>query len=116
MSILNLTETFSYDNTIESIEFHSYKPYVTSFNFNDEIRIPINQQDLYVLPSESALYIEGNIAVVNRETKLPVASVQFTNNPILHLFQDIRYELNGIAIDKIKNAGNTTPWMRLLQR
>lgn len=57
ISILNSSDYFSYDNTIGSFEFHSYKPYVTSFNCNDEIRIPINQQDLYLLPSASTLYI-----------------------------------------------------------
>lgn len=114
MSILNLSDSFSYDNTIESFEFHSYKPFVTSFGFNDEIRIPINQQDLYVLPSASTLYIEGTVVVFNRETKAQVNTVHFTNNPILHLFQDIRYELNGIEIDKIKNAGVTTTMKSLL--
>jgi hypothetical protein len=114
MSILNLTESFALDNSIESFEYHSYKPYVTSFNFNDEIRIPINQQDLYVLPSASTLYIEGTITAFNRETKQEVKSVLFTNNPILHLFQDIRYELNGIEIDKIKNVGVTTTMKSLV--
>lgn len=114
MSILNLTESFTTDNSIESFEYHSYKPYVTSFNFNDEIRIPINQQDLYVLPSASTLYIEGTITAINRETKQEVKSVLFTNNPILHLFQDIRYELNGIEIDRIKNAGVTTTMKSLV--
>lgn len=114
MSVLSVTDSFSFDNSIESYEYHSYKPYVTSFNLNDEIRIPINQQDQYVLPSESTLYIEGSIAVFNRETKLQVNSVLFTNNPILHLFQDIRYELNGIEIDRIKNAGVTTTMKSLI--
>lgn len=114
MSILDITNSFGYDNSIESYEYHSYKPYVTSYNLNDEIRIPINQQDIYVLPSSSTLYVEGTIAVINRETKASVSSVLFTNNPILHLFQDIRYELNGIEIDKIKNAGITTTMKSLL--
>lgn len=114
MSILNVNTPLQYDNTIESYEYHSYKPYVTSFNQNDEIRIPINQQDLYVLPSASTVFIEGEVQVFNRETKAKVTSVQFTNNPILFLFQDIRYELNGIEIDKIKNAGVTTTMKSLL--
>lgn len=108
MNILNISQPTSYDNSIESFEYHSYKPYVTSFNNNDEIRIPINQQDLYVLPSRSTLYIEGKADVYNSTTKEKVTSVHFVNNPALFLFQDIRYELNGIEIDKIKNAGITT--------
>lgn len=108
MNILNISQPTSYDNSIESFEYHSYKPYVTSFNNNDEIRIPINQQDLYVLPSRSTLYIEGKADVYNSTTKEKVTSMHFVNNPMLFLFQDIRYELNGIEIDKIKNAGITT--------
>lgn len=114
MNILSITDTPMYDSSIESYEFHSYKPYVTSFNINDEIRIPINQQDLYVLPSASTLYVEGKVEIVNRETKQKVTHINFTNNPILFLFQDIRYELNGVEIDKIKNAGITTTIKSLL--
>lgn len=114
MSILNITDGPIYNNSIESYEFYSYKPYVTSFNMNDEIRIPINQQDSYVLPSASTIYIEGNVQVINRETKSKVSQINFTNNPILFLFQDIRYELNGIEIDKIKNVGITTTMKGLL--
>ena len=92
---------------IESFEYHSYKPYVTSFGKNDEIRIPINKQDLYVLPSASTLYIEGSVsASAGDKTKL--SEIKFTNNAFMFLFQDIRYELNGVEIDKIKNSGITT--------
>lgn len=108
MNILDISHTPVYDSSIDGIEVHSYKPYVTSFNRNDEIRIPINQQDLYVLPSASTLYIEGMVKVYKRDTKEKVSSIQLTNNPWLYLFQDIRYELNGVEIDKIKNAGITT--------
>lgn len=108
MSILNVTEPLVHDNSIESYEFHSYKPYITTFNRNDEIRIPINQQDLYVLPSASTLYLEGTVKVHKRDTKQPVTSFEFTNNPFLYLFQEIRYELNGVEIDKVKNAGTTS--------
>lgn len=110
MNILNVGQPASYDNSIESFEYHSYKPYVSSFNKNDEIRIPINQQDLYVLPALSCLYIEGRVDVYkqNNTSKDKVSNVHFVNNSAQFLFQDIRYELNGIEIDRIKNAGVTT--------
>ncbi|CAK1578901.1 unnamed protein product [Parnassius mnemosyne] len=108
LRILNVSQQTSYDNSIESFEYHSYKPYVTSFNKNDEIRIPINQQDLYVLPSLSSLYIDGKVNVYNSTTKEKVSNVHFVNNPVLFLFRDIRYELNGVEIDQIKIAGVTT--------
>lgn len=114
MNILDITSSPAYDNTIDGIEYHSYKPYVTSFNRNDEIRIPINQQDLYILPSASTLYLEGTVNIIKKDTKLKVTAVEFTNNPLLFLFQDIRYELNGVEIDRIKNAGMTTTMKSLV--
>lgn len=114
MNILNITNPPAYDNSIECIETHSYKPYITSFNRNDEIRIPINQQDLYILPSASTLYIEGVADVLKSDNKESAPFVHFTNNPLMYLFQDIRYELNGVEIDKIKNAGITTTMKSLL--
>lgn len=114
MNILNLTSSPAFDNSIEGFEVHSYKPYVTSFNSNDEIRIPINQQDLYVLPSASTLYLEGIVHVRNKDAKEKDGSFLFTNNPLLYLFQDIRYELNGVEIDKVKNAGITTTMKSLI--
>lgn len=114
MNILDVLSTPTYDNTVEGIEYHSYKPYVTSFNRNDEIRIPINQQDLYILPSASTLYLEGTVVVTKKDIKDSAGSVHFTNNALLYLFQDIRYELNGVEIDKIKNAGITTTMKSLI--
>lgn len=110
MNILNIAGSLTVDNSIESYQIHSYKPYINSCNKNDEIRIPINQQDLYVLPSASTLYIEGSVTVYRPvgDKRERVGSIEFVNNSLLFLFQEIRYELNGVEIDKIKNSGITT--------
>lgn len=108
--MLQITDLPHHDNSIESYEIHSYNPYNNSFKDNDEIRIPIHQQDIYVLPSGSSIYIEGYVKVTSKDAsgKLEKKIVNFINNYILYLFQDIRYELNGVEIDRIKNAGITT--------
>lgn len=111
MNILQINETPQFDNSIESYEIHTYNPYTNSYNENDEIRIPIHQQDLYVLPSGSSIYIEGNFIVTCKDatTGQPKQKkVNYTNNAISFLFQDIRYELNGVEIDRVRNAGITT--------
>lgn len=108
MNVLNVNEPLIQDNSIQSIEYHTYKPYVSSFGENDEIRIPINQQDLYILPSASTLYLEGSVNVYKADGKTKASNVHFTNNAALFFFQEIRYEINGIEVDKIKNAGITT--------
>ncbi|KAJ8909987.1 hypothetical protein NQ315_013580 [Exocentrus adspersus] len=59
MDILNITQPPLVDNSIIDLEYHNYQPFVTStFEYNDEIRIPIQELDAYTLPCESILYLE----------------------------------------------------------
>lgn len=106
--MLQITDLPHHDNSIESYEIHTYNPYSNSFKDNDEIRIPIHQQDTYVLPSSSSIYIEGYASILSKDPAVKKKEINFINNPLLYLFQDIRYELNGVEIDRIKNAGITT--------
>lgn len=108
MNILEISDLPNFDNSIESYEIHTYSPYNNSFKENDEIRIPIHQQDVYVLPSASFIYIEGKVTIIGKDQKPITEPVEFTNNAMMFLFQDIRYEMNGVEIDRIKNPGITT--------
>ncbi|XP_030762220.1 uncharacterized protein LOC115887038 [Sitophilus oryzae] len=103
MDILNVTEKLYVDNSIVSTELHTYQPFISSkFDYNDEIRIPIQELDAYTLPSESLLYIEG--ALLNNEDKY-TKKLKFVNNGIAFLFREIRFELNGVIIDSVRNVG-----------
>lgn len=108
MNILQISDLPHFDNSIESYEIHTYSPYNNSFKENDEIRIPIHQQDVYILPSASFIYIEGKVTIIGKDLKPIITPVEFTNNAMMFLFQDIRYEINGVEIDRIKNPGITT--------
>jgi len=60
--ILNIKNEPIFDDRIVKIETHTYSPFAnTTFGYSDEIRIPIQQQDLYTLPYESFLYVEGKL-------------------------------------------------------
>ncbi|KAJ8914020.1 hypothetical protein NQ315_012043 [Exocentrus adspersus] len=62
MDILQVNAGIYFDDAVTSAEKHTHQAYAsTSLNNNDEIRIPIQQQDLYTLPNESSLYIEDRI-------------------------------------------------------
>ena len=103
MSILNVSESLVFDNSIVKIERHSHLPYSNSFNNNDEIRIPVQQTDIYTLPWASHIYVEGRVlkaadATVSRTAK-------FVNNFFCHLFEEIRFEIGGRIVDSIKNPG-----------
>jgi len=95
-----------FDSSIVKIETHTYNPYAnTTFGNSDEIRIPIQQQDLYTLPCDSYLYIEGKVSIKNPDDKL---TVTLGNNCVAFMFDEIRYELNGVEIDRNRNVGITS--------
>ena len=103
--ILDIEEEPIFDDRIVKIETHTYNPYAnTTFGYSDEIRIPIQQQDLYTLPCESFLYIEGQLQIGNR---VEGSTVTFGNNFIAFMFDEIRYELDGVEIDRNRNVGIT---------
>lgn len=105
--MLSIDKGVDYDNVLTGIEYHSYKPYVSStFSNNDEIRIPISQQDIITAPFESYLHITGNLSA--KTTADAEAKVKFVNNAIAFLFDEIRYELAGVEIDRTKYLGVTS--------
>ncbi|XP_025263571.1 uncharacterized protein LOC112637649 [Camponotus floridanus] len=115
-----------FDDRIVKIESHTYNPYAnTTFGYSDEIPIPIQQQDLYTLPCESFLYVEGRLhaknnpppasssesgkpASVSKEPSVPSTPAWLVNNCIAFMFEEIRYELDGVEIDRNRNVGITS--------
>ena len=105
--ILNIGGEPIFDDRIVKIETHTYNPYAnTTFGHSDEIRIPIQQQDLYMLPCESFLNIEGILAI--KERRNDESQMKLGNNCVAFMFDEIRYELNGVEIDRCRNAGITS--------
>ncbi|XP_029348608.1 uncharacterized protein LOC115035098, partial [Acyrthosiphon pisum] len=98
--ILDITSQYETDSKITKIEYHSYAPYTTSFNNNDEIRISIQQTDVYPYLHESFIFLEG---IITDATK-----VKLTNNGYSYLFEQIRLEINGIEVDSTRVLGITS--------
>ncbi|XP_011883951.1 PREDICTED: uncharacterized protein LOC105571089 [Vollenhovia emeryi] len=106
IDILNINEEPIFDERIVKIETHSYNPFAnTTFGHSDEIRIPIQQQDLYTLPHESFLYIEGKLTTA---VQIEGSNVVLGNNCVAFMFDEIRYELDGVEIDRARNVGITS--------
>ena len=116
IDILNIGGEPIFDDRIVKIETHTYNPYAnTTLGYSDEIRIPIQHQDLYTLPCESFLYVEGklkvkNNAVADADAAAPAAvkDVALGNNCVAFMFDEIRYELDGVEIDRNRNVGITS--------
>ncbi|XP_077260891.1 uncharacterized protein LOC143896749 [Temnothorax americanus] len=94
------------DDSVVKIETHTYNPYAnTTFGHNDEIRIPIQQQDFYMLPCESFLYVEGRLVIKRRNDE---SVTTLANNCVAFMFDEIRYELNGVEIDRNRNVSKAS--------
>ncbi|KYM97799.1 PREDICTED: uncharacterized protein LOC108778131 [Cyphomyrmex costatus] len=105
-NILNVKDKPVFDDRIVKIETHTYSPFAnTTFGHSDEIRIPIQQQDLYTLPYESFLYVEGRLT---KTAEAQNADVALVNNCVAFMFDEIRYELDGVEIDRNRNRGVTS--------
>lgn len=102
--ILSVGQSLDRDTTIIKKQYHTYSSYSSSFGNNDEIRISIQSQDLYVLPSESYIALDVDVTRKTGANHANVAGV-WTSNHAEFLFSEIRYELNNIEIDRIKNPG-----------
>lgn len=103
--LLDITELPRFDETIIKKEYHTYSPYIESYNPSDTIQICVHHQDLVLLPSESFLYVEGTLT---DENDAAVNTIKLTNNCAAFMFEEIRYELNAIEIDRTKNVGIST--------
>jgi len=76
---------------------------------NDEIRITIQNQDLYVLSHESYLNFQG---IIRKKSPNGPATDNVTtfffNNCMAYFLDEIRYEINGCEIDKTRFVNMTT--------
>lgn len=95
------------DNTIVKKQFLTYSPYTSTFGQNDETRITVQSQDMYVLPSESYITMEVKVSRKAGEGHAAAAGT-WCEHYAMRLFGDIRYELNNVEIDRSKNPGMTT--------
>ncbi|XP_025420908.1 uncharacterized protein LOC112691011, partial [Sipha flava] len=99
-NILDIETNYTTDSKINKVEYHSYIPYTNSFNNNDEIRIGVQQTDVYPYLHESFLFIEGKIT--------DPTTVKLSNNGLSFLFDQVRLEINGVEVDGTRVLGITS--------
>ncbi|XP_065651027.1 uncharacterized protein LOC136079232 [Hydra vulgaris] len=114
--ILNFTEIPTVDDGIERFEFYEYEPIArTSLNSTGEIRINIEQQDLFTLPSEAYLLFEGRLLKLDGTAYANADAVSLTNNGIMHLFSEISYQLSNQNIESVYFPGQATTMLGMLK-
>lgn len=109
-NILNIGAPIQFDTSLSNYEIHAHQPYESlSVANNDEIRISVQNQDLCILSCKSLLHISGRLVKENgNHTFVAAENAKLVNNGVLYLFDEIRYEINGVEIDKSKNTGITS--------
>ena len=115
-SILRITDSILNDDSIDKYEYFEYLP-ITGTNLDNigDIRINIESQDIFTHPSESFLLIEGRLTKVDGTDYANADNVSLTNNAMMYLFRDIRYELSGHEIEKVNYVGYATTMLGLLK-
>lgn len=104
---MSIMKSVPFDDTVTHMEWHTHLPYASmTLNNSDEVRIPVQQQDICVIPSLSYLYVEGKL-LVETDNSVP-KNTYFTNNAFAYLFDEIRYEINGVEVDRVRNPGIAT--------
>ncbi len=104
VNALNITSGVKFDNTITAFKYHAHQPVASSsFGYNDEIRFQIQNLDIYSLPSESLIMVEGKI-----KANPAANNIRFVQNGVAFLFDECRYLLNNIEVDKTRNLGLST--------
>lgn len=110
-NILSIGSMPVQDNSIIKKQFHSYSPYTSTYGANDEVRIVIQSQDLYVLPSESYILMEVNVTARTGVAAVDLAGTWATYAEGF-FFSDMRLEINNVEVDRIKNPGLTATLKR----
>ena len=104
------------DESIEEYEHHEYEP-ITGTNLNNpgEIRINIETQDLFTHPSESYLIVDGLLSKADGTAYADADNVALTNNALMYLFSNIKYQLSGQEIESLFYPGQGTTMLGLLK-
>ena len=111
MNMLDVLTPPLEDESITKLEERNYGPYnINALGKNEEIRIAVLNSE-FVLPCESYLYLEGEVTNITPAT---VEKVTLAKNFAMSLFNEIRFELNGIVVDSIRQPGIATTMKNLV--
>ena len=113
---LHIDEALTEDASVDSYVYHEYNPIVgTSLNnVNSEIRIVLENQDLFTHPSKSYLLVKGKLVKSAGTTYGDDDAIALVNNGVMFLFNSIRYHLGDKLVDEINYPGHATTMKSLI--
>src|SRR5271170_7989519 len=119
----DILEQVEYDNSTESRQYVDYTPQSQN-NLNTlgaPITIEINASDNYILPSDSVLYIKGQLVkgdgtAYNDNDNNNPDEVALVNNAMMFLFSEIRYSIGNMSMETINSPGQVTTILSYLSQ
>ena len=109
-SILQIQEKYAVDDSIKSLETYAFQPISgTQLNSAGQITIRIENQDAFFFPRRSWLQIEGKLVKETGGGDFATGDkITLTSNALLHLFDNVKYELSGQEIESVYHPGHAT--------
>lgn len=105
--ILNIDEDVEFDKSIERQQHYVISPQTgTNFDRLSQIILEFNNLNVSTLPADSSLYLEGTF--LDTANKAAVKNSKISNNGFAFLFDEARYEVHGVEIDRTRNVGVTS--------
>ena len=107
----DITEPFVCDESIQSLQYFEFTPH-TFANCNTvdhPMKIYINAQDVYTLPSKSYINIKGQLRRNDNDNPYAAADeVALINNVMMYHFTEVKYDLDSTNIEKLSSPGQIT--------
>src|SRR6266568_3340637 len=115
--MLDIKDPVRYDESISEINYFEYTPQTQANNNSPshQIKIEINAQDTYTLPSRSYISITGQIRRADNNNPYTAdREITLINNAMMYLFSSVKYELGSTMIESINFPGQITSMLGYL--
>ena len=105
---MNHTSTMNQFNRYSILNSH-HKLLRIATPVGHPIKIHINAQDVYTLPSKSYIYIKGQLRRNDNDNPYAAADeVALINNAMMYLFTEVKYDLDNTNMEKLSSPGQIT--------
>ena len=108
---LDITEPFVYDESIQLLQYFEFTPqtFANCNTVGHQIKIYINAQDMYTLPSKSYINIKEQLCRNDNDNSYAAADeVALISNAMMCLLTEIKYDLDNTNIEKLFSPGQIT--------
>jgi len=108
METLQWNESILIDESIQKIDTHDYEPQIGTDlnNEHNDIKIMIQNQDQFLNPSESSIYIEGSLTTdTDTQFDFKTKAISIINNGLMYMFDRVSYRIGNEEIEGYSYPG-----------